>query len=139
MAAMEAILSSAIMGFIRSGAPVSIASSADRMAKVALSAIVAVVLVTASVTCALAALWIWEIPRLGPAGAPLVVAVILLAGGLVAIAVMRHAPRAGRTSSGSCPVPELLLADAMHLFKDHKTSALMAALIVGLMAGRNEK
>jgi hypothetical protein len=139
MAAMAAVLSSAIMAFVRSGAAVAIASSAERMAKAALGAIVAAVLVAASVVCALAALWIWEVPRLGPAGAPLVVAGILFVVGLVALGVMQHTLRAGRPSSHSYPAPDLLLADAMHLFKDHKGTVLMAALIAGLMAGRNEK
>jgi hypothetical protein len=139
MATVPAILSAAIIGLVRSGAAGSIASSADRMAKVGLCAIVAAVLLTASVGCALAALWIWDVPRLGPAGAPLPVAGILLAGCLAAIVLMRHTARLRQAPSSSNATPELLLAEAVRLLKDHKGAVLMAALIAGLMAGRSEK
>src|SRR5271155_596168 len=107
MTAMVAVLSSVFPGFVQSGAAVSIAASAVRMAKVGLCGIAAAILVTASVACGLASLWIWEVPRLGPAGAPLAVAGILLIGGLAALALIRHAMRDQRGPSRS---PELLLA-----------------------------
>jgi hypothetical protein len=139
MTALEGIASSAITAFVRSGAAVTIASSADRMAKAGLCAVVAGVLATASIGCALAALWIWEIPRLGAAGAPLLVAAILLVGGLATLAAMRLVMRPRPAPPPAFAAPELLLAEAMRLFRDRKGAVLLAAIIAGLMAGRSEK
>jgi Na+-driven multidrug efflux pump len=134
---METTLSSAIVAIARSSV-VAISASADRMAKAGLCAIVAVGLAASAIGCALAALWIWEVPRLGPAGAPLAVAAALLAGCLAVLALMRYTARRRPPSPPAIP-PELLLADARQLFKHHKAAILLAVLIAGLIAGRNEK
>jgi hypothetical protein len=138
MGATDTVLASVIAAFVRSGAAVAIVSSADRMAKAALCATAAAVLVTASLGCALAALWIRAIPYLGPAGAPLAVAGVLLAGSLAALGLMRHITRPRRATARSGASPELSLADAIGIFKDHKGTALLAAVIAGLVAGRSK-
>lgn len=136
---MDAVLGAAIMAITRSAATNTIVPPARQLATASMCAIVAAVLVTTSVGCAAAALWIWTVPRLGPVGAPLVVAAFLLVGGLAVLALMRHILRRRRMPYPDDLTPELLLAEAMHLFKHHKATVLLAALIAGLAAGRNER
>jgi hypothetical protein len=136
---MEPLIKSAITAIARIGATDAIVHAASRFAKATLYAIIAAILVTASIACAATALWIWEVPRLGPAAAPLVVAGVLLALGLAVLALMQRILRSRPTPSASDASTEMLLAEAVRLFKDHKSAVLMAALVAGLVAGRDEK
>jgi hypothetical protein len=136
---MEALIKSAIAALARVGAADAIVHAAGRFAKATLCAVIAAILVTASIACAVTALWIWEVPRLGPAAAPLVVAGVLLALCLAVLALMQHILRSRPVPSASDASAEMLLAEAVRLFKDHKGAILMAALVAGLVAGRDEK
>ena len=135
---MEAVIRSVIMAIARNGAAEVLVNSGSRVAAI-LCAVAAAVLVTASVGCTSAALWIWAEPRLGPVGAPLAVAGALLVLCLAVLIVMRHVLHPCRAPSppNPAPAPALLLAEATRLFKDHKASVLLAALVAGLAAGRD--
>jgi len=112
--------------------------AAERLACVAACALVAAGCGIAAVACGLAALWIYLLPHVGSVGAPLVIAGVLVVMGLGVLAVMRYglkrpAPPAARIT------PALLQADATRLFKEHKGSVLVAAVLAGLVAGMNDK
>jgi len=133
---MEAVIGSALMAVARRGLTDRIVTSAGRVVTATICGVVAAVLVTASVGCAATALWIWEVPRIGPAGAPLVVAGALLVACLAALALARHALRPRRTPSSSDAAAAALLAEATRVFKENKSTVLMAAFIAGMDAGR---
>jgi hypothetical protein len=136
---MASVISAATMSVARSATANTIIASPQRVVTVALCAIAAAILATGSIACASAALWIWGVPSLGAAGAPLAVAAVLLAACLAVLALMRHTLRSHRTAPAAAATPAQLLAEARHLFKDHKGSVLMAALIAGLEAGRDAR
>lgn len=92
----------------------------------------------AALACALAALWIYALPRVGAAGAPLVVAGVLVTICLFMALVVRYG-LAPRPAPSAAAAPGLLLADAARLIQDHKGPVLMTALLAGLIAGRGEK
>ena len=115
-----------------------------RMACVALVVLAASSFALAGVACALAALWIYTVPHVGPAGAPLIVAGVLLAISLAILAVLRYGfkPRQAPRPAVVTPDilrPEILLVEATRLLKQHKLPVLLAALLAGLAAGRGEK
>lgn len=109
-----------------------------RLASAALAALAAAVGGVAALACGLASLWIYAVPHVGPAGAPLIVAAVLVALTLVAVAIARHAMH----TTPSPPVtttPAFPLADALLLVKHHKVGALLAAAFAGLAAGTAKK
>ena len=110
-----------------------------RMACVAAVTVVAAGCAIAAVACVLTALWIYALPHVGTTGAPLVVAGVLLAMCLVMLALMRYALKPRQALSTVGVTPELLLAEATHLLKEHKGPVLMTALLAGLIAGGSEE
>jgi hypothetical protein len=136
---MEAVIRAAILALLRRGGAGAVASAFGHLATASLCAVVAAILITASLGCAAAALWIWCVPHLGQAGAALVVAGFLLALALVALALMRHLLHPRRAPRRADAAPEMLVAEAIQLFKEHKISVLMAAFVAGLEAGRSER
>jgi hypothetical protein len=133
---MEAVIGSALMAIARRGLAETIGMAPGQLAMAAVCGIVAAILMMASVGCVATALWIWEVPRLGPVGAPLVVAAAFLVVCLAALALARHALRPRRTESSFDATAALLLAEATRLLKEHKGAVLTAAFIAGLDAGR---
>jgi hypothetical protein len=115
----------------RAGGP-RVAVAARRAGIVVAAGVLAGVLLLAALGCALAALWIETAPRLGQAGAALVVAGCLLVLGLAALGVMLRRPARVRVSAPA-PIP----LDA--LMRDNKAALLTAAVIAGLCAGLNGK
>ena len=67
--------------------------------------VTAVLIGIASIACALAALWIALLPYCGPAGAPLVISGILLAGFVGVLGLLRHSQRPDDTPPISVAVP----------------------------------
>jgi hypothetical protein len=126
----------ALLRAIAATAQPSVGDHLRRLAVASLGAIAVGILLTASAGCAAASLWIVTIPLLGPAGAPLAVAAALLASGLAALFLTTRRRRRYRVRRSSSADP--ILADAMRLFRDHKGAGLMAALVAGLAAGRND-
>jgi hypothetical protein len=114
--------------------------AAARVAWVAAVALVAGGCGIAAIACGLAALWIYAVPRVGPVGAPLVVAGTLLVLGLVVLVVMRYAMKPRRPPPSPVGVaPEVLLAETTRILKEHKGAVLIAAVLAGLVAGMNGK
>ncbi len=105
-----------------------------------LGALFAAVFAIGAVGCISASVWIYALPLVGPVGAPLVVAGLLLVIGLAAFL----APRLGREPVVPPPpvpaiTPELVLAEATHLLRDHKLPVLLGALLVGLSEGTKRR
>ncbi|HYM03963.1 MAG TPA: hypothetical protein VET85_13510 [Stellaceae bacterium] len=97
------------------------------------------ILVAASIGCAAASLWIFAIPYVGSAGAPLCMAAVFLAGGFAVLAYIRHVRRGPRLTQPSKVTPETVLADAVRLLGDNKGATLMTAFVAGLAAGSDKR
>ncbi len=123
------------------------AASARRTAITVLSATIAAVLAAAAIGCGIAALWIFAAPRIGPSGAALAAALCLLVLSLGVLGIVpmitRRTPTVPRSIQRpltAAASPELLLlAEATRLFKDHKSTVLVAALVAGLLAGNDSR
>ena len=93
---------------------------------------------TASVGCAVTALWVFVLPEVGPVGAPLVAAaaLLLLCLPLLAIArsVLRRPPSPPATAVPQAALPALLIAEASRFMAENKVAALLAALLAGATA-----
>jgi hypothetical protein len=135
---MDALVRCALMAAARFGPVASIADHARRLVVASLGAAAACILGIAAIGCAAASLWIFAIPRLGPAGAPLVVAFALLAIGLAVVMLTGRRLKRRRTPPPSSAEASLMLADAMRLLKDHKAAVLMTALLAGFAAGSDK-
>jgi hypothetical protein len=86
-----------------------------------------------TVICLLAALWVYEMPLLGDAGAPLVVAAVLAAATLVAAFILR----AKTTPPPPDPpgIGHLLMNGGLQaLMRSNKLLVLLGAMIIGMAA-----
>ena len=92
----------------------------------------------AAIACALVALWLGILPQVGPVGAPLVVAGVLLFMCVVLFAVVRYELKP-RPQPAAPSVPAVLIADATRLINENKGSVLLAALLAGLAVGGRNK
>jgi hypothetical protein len=130
--AMKAILAA----FGEIAASRRVGGAARRMTLAACCAGLAAAFAAAAAGCAVTALWIFLLPAVGPIGAPLISAAVLLllCGALVAAIwrLLRHrpAPVAGQTSPDAA-APALLIAEASRLIEENKGAALLAALLAG--------
>jgi hypothetical protein len=116
-------------GVARAGATVrrlSIAVSCGALAAVA---------GMAAVGFSLTAIWVVAIPRVGPAGAALllagILAILCLFLATLAWAMVRGGRRKPKFEAGA----ESSLQAAVQMFNEHKGAMLMAALVAGLGAG----
>jgi len=92
----------------------------------------------AALACGLVAVWIWSRPLVGAAGAWAIVTGVLLAMCFALLALSRHRWRHCPPPSAGANVP-LLLAETKRLVRDNKSSALVGALLAGLIVGSGEK
>ena len=118
------------LGTTGSGGPTT-----GRMTAAALCASLAAVSAIAAGGCGTVALWLYAIPYVGPAGAPLVAAGGLLAFCVVLMTVARGILHYRRRASQIAPAPGLRLEDVLPLFRENKGPVLLAALVAGLAAG----
>ena len=95
----------------------------------------AAVCALAAVGCAAGALWIYAAPILGGAGALLTIAGVFAVIALGAVGLAWNAgktpPRRPSQGSGG----EALLGEAANLLRQHTGSALIAALLAGVVVG----
>jgi hypothetical protein len=137
---MDVLMEAVAMAFAEITASDRIRVAARRMTAAACCAVLAAAFATASVGCAVAALWIFVLPEVGLVGAPLIAAAALLflCLSLLAIvrSVLRRQPAAHPAAAvPSAAVPALLIAEASRLFDTNKGAALLAALLAGAAAG----
>ncbi len=118
---------------------------AGRLALRAVAAILAAICIFGALGCALAALWIYALPRTGPALAAAIVAVALLciAGLLLLLArgrsrsVLKEASSRETSAHSNPPGPlsELLRGDSSALL----VAAILAGLLLGTKSSRGKK
>jgi hypothetical protein len=114
-------------------------ASVTRTAIAALIAFAAALCAAASVGCAIAALWIYLLPKFGPAGAALAAAAVLLLLGLAALAAAARIVQRKRRPQLPPDATAELAAAAARLFKEHQGPVLLAAVIAGLLAGTTKR
>ena len=112
---------------------------AVRTATNAALTIAAMLCVMAAIVSALAATWFYLAPLVGAPAAALIVAGIFLALGLALLGFMRFGRRRAPVKPQVDDATTQLLRDITELFKEHKGSALVAALVAGLLAGRTAR
>lgn len=114
--------------------------AAGKIAVVAAAAFIASLSAMAAIGCALWALYVYALPHAGPAGAPLIVAAVLLA---VCISALAAASLSLRPRRRAIRVDSLSAASINHevsaLFKDQKSALLLSALLAGVVAGSSRK
>ena len=106
-----------------------------RISMAALCGALAGVAAMASLGCGLAALWIVVLPHAGPAGTALVLAGVLAVLFLILSALAWSLVRRDWRRSSVEPGAEASLLAATQLFRAHKGTMLLAALVAGLNAG----
>jgi hypothetical protein len=134
---IDGLLRLATMAAAVSGKTGSIVGTTSRMTAAAVCASLAAVSVIAAGGCAAAALWLFAIPHVGAAGAPLVAAGGLLVFCVVLMAVARGVLRYRRRAPSSTAAPELPLGEVLRFFSENKGAVLLAALVAGLAAGNS--
>lgn len=137
MPALSDLVGAAITGYARSGAAAGSRASVSTTAMAISCAVIAAACATASIAAAVVALWAFVLPRVGPAGAALLVAAVLAILSIALTAIAFGILRRPRRASPSGIAPELAIAEARRLFKEHKGAAVLAALVGGLMIGNH--
>jgi hypothetical protein len=99
----------------------------------------AAVMMMAGVACILTALWIYLIPRIGPAGAALTVGGILLLLSGILVLVARSSFTPDESEADMPALGEELLEELREGFEEHKGLALLAALAAGLLVGKSKR
>ena len=112
---------------------------AGRAVAASLCAALAAIFAAAAIACSIAGVWIFALPYVGPAGAPLVVTGLLLVICLVLSAASWRVWSPKQEPPRPAMVPQLSIADAAVLFKNHKGAMLVAALLAGLIVGNDNR
>lgn len=137
---MDALMRGAAIAFAETVSAGGVGIAARRMTAAAWCAAVATALATASIGCAITALWLFVLPEVGPVGAPLIAAAALLSLCLPLLAIARSVlrrrpPLPAAPALPDAAVPALLIAEASRLMGENKGAALLAALLAGATAG----
>ena len=93
----------------------------------------------AAVGCAAAALWIFAIPTLGQAGAAAAASGLFVLLGLLIIAIAAWLLRGTKPSRVILPSQTLPLVEAGQLFKDHKSAAIVGAIVTGMLLAEGRR
>lgn len=138
---MESMLRSVILAILSAGAGQSTETSPRRLALATLWGAATAILATAGLGCAALALWIWQIPQLGPIGASLTVSALLFAAALAGLGALRGVLATPPAKPSPLAAGSLapLLGEAQRLFNEHKGAALVVALLAGLAMERHER
>jgi hypothetical protein len=137
---MDVLMRGAEIAFAETISAGGIGVAVRRMTATVWCAVLATALAIASVGCAVAALWVFVLPEVGPVGAPLIAAAALLLLCLSLLAIIRSilrrrpAPLPTAVVTGAA-IPALLIAEASRLMEQNKGAALFAALLAGATAG----
>ena len=111
------------------------ASACRRWPKAMLLVLLAALCASAAVGCGIASLWIYLVPLIGPVGAPLVVAGVFLVLCLILLAVARSVLRSRKPLRVKIDGTEIAIGDVERLIQGHKGTALLIAILAGLIAG----
>jgi hypothetical protein len=108
---------------------------AGRYSIAAISGVLGVIAAMAAVGLGLLALWFFLLPRVGPAGAALILAAVLAVLCLILLGVAWSVLRQKRRKPEAAQTPDVSLLAVAQLFNEQKGSLLLAALIAGFDAG----
>ena len=139
MLTVSSLLGAAFSAYAQGSIGERIRISSGQLMLATLCAIVAAAAMVASIACVIGALWIFLLPRLGPVGAPLVIAGVLLTFAIILLAITRRLSRRRQAVVSAGPDPTLILGEATDLFRKHKGSMLLAALVAGLIVGNERR
>jgi len=114
-------------------------AAAGRVSIAALCGVLAGFAAMAAVGFSLSALWIVVLPRVGPAGAALVLAAVLAVLCVVLLALGCVIVRRGRQKSRTEADAEASWLAVAQLFREHKGAMVLAALVAGLGAGAGSR
>lgn len=114
-------------------------AAAGRVSIAALCGVLAGFAAMAAVGFSLSALWIVVLPRVGAAGAALVLAAILAILCLVLLALAYVIVRRGRQKPRTEADAEASLLAVAQLFKAHKGAMVLTALIAGMSVGAGSR
>ncbi len=106
------------------------------LAKLGLSLVatlVAALCVIAALACTMAALWCFLLPHIGPVGAPLIVAAVLLLIAIITLVALR--PHQAKAAPPAALPVDALVDEALVVFKKNKTAWLLGAVLAGLASG----
>ena len=93
----------------------------------------------AAVGCAAAALWIFEIPQLGHAGAAAAVSGLFVLLGVLVIAIAAWL-LSGTKPSRLLPSSQTLpLVEASQLFRDNKSAVIVGAIVAGMIVAEGRR
>ena len=129
---MGSALKIAMASLARAGSA-QITASARSLAIQACAVVIASIFVFGSIGCAIAALWIFTVPKLGEAGAALVSAGFLLLMGVLVILISQWIVRKERQKTVIPQLPFMPFAEANKLYAKNKGAALMVALVAGML------
>jgi hypothetical protein len=105
--------------------------------------LLAATLLLGAVGCAMAGLWIYVGHHLGPVAAPLITAaaLVILAGLALLLCRLPRARPRPRPANVDPAAGLTNLVDSVlpGLFRDHKTTILVGAALLGLLSGRSRK
>ena len=94
---------------------------------------------TAAIFCAFTALWIYLLRFVGPVGAPLIVAGVLLLIAIILIATGWRRLRGSRRPPPPLAAAEAAIGETKRLLQEHKVAVLLAAAVSGLIFGNGRR
>jgi hypothetical protein len=119
---------------LRLGAAGSLQAASRRMGLMLLYLLLAAIAAIAALGCAIAGIWLALLPAIGPVWTPLLIAALLAAIAAILVLLVARRPRA-RGRLGGIGEGKDTAALLSAIFRDHKTSLLLGAALVGLLAG----
>ena len=122
-----------------SSSAAALAAPARRAAIMTSAGILTSVFVMAAVGCAAAALWIFAVPTLGQAGAAVAASGLFILLGVLVIAIAAWLLRGPKPSRAIYPSQTLPLVEAGQLFKDHKSAAIVGAIVAGMLLAESRR
>lgn len=128
-ALFESIIARARDGMARGRA------ATGRYSIAAISGALGVIAAMAAVGLGLLALWFLLMPRMGPAGAALILAGVLAVLCLILLALAWSILRQERRKPAAARNPNVSLLEVTQLFNEQKGGLMLAALIAGFGAG----
>lgn len=129
-----------VMALGRAGAGEAVAGAAYRAATAGLCIVLGGLFLFAATACAGVGAWLFLAPMVGPPGASAIVAGALLVAALALLATAQYAVRRKLASPPTVAATgSLALQEGMALFRTHKETMLLAALIAGIVAGTAQR
>ena len=138
MNVLESIVRLALSGLIKSGTA-NLAVPVRRAGIQAGAVIVVAIFAIGAMGCVTAALWLLVTPILGSVGAALVAATWLLLIGVVVLVSTALMLRNQNSNPAARHSGQLPIAQANQLLRDNKGSAILLAVLAGMLTANNQR